>query len=60
MTAEVSDLDWLLRNVEACVTGADSVGTREQYDTAADLIAAFPTGLVTLRAWPERFASLCR
>jgi serine/threonine protein kinase len=60
MTAEAADLDWLLRNLEACTTGADSVDTREHYATAADLITTFPTNLAAMRAWPERFASLCR
>lgn len=60
MTAEAADLDWLLRNVEACTRGADSVDTVEQYATAADLISTFPTDLAAMRAWPERFASLFR
>lgn len=59
MTAEAADLDWLLRNVEACTRGADSGDTREQYATAADLISTFPASLAAMRAWPERFASLC-
>ena len=60
MTVEAADLDWMLRNVEACLTEADSVDTREQYATAADLIATFPTNLAAMRASPERFASLSR
>lgn len=60
LTAEAADLDWLLRNVEACATGADPVDTSQQYDTAADLIASFSMSLATLRAWPAHFAFVCR
>ena len=60
MTAEAADLDWLLRNVEACATGADPADTRVQYATAAHLIAALPTSVATVRSWSDQFASLYR
>ncbi len=53
LTAEVTDLDWLLRNIEACLVG-DPDHTQEQHQTAADLIAALPAHIAALQGWADR------
>lgn len=57
MTAEVSDLDWLLRNVEACIRGGLCPGGA-QYATAESLISSLPDDVATARSWPRRVADL--
>ena len=59
LAAEAADVDWLLRNVEACLSPT-SPGTPEQHQTAASLIASYPANLDTLRAWPAQFSAMLR
>lgn len=59
LTSEAADLDWLLRNVEACLID-DPVTAHDQYVTAGTLIASFPADVATLFAWPNRLAQLLR
>ncbi|HEY5978619.1 MAG TPA: aminoglycoside phosphotransferase family protein [Microlunatus sp.] len=57
MTAEVSDLDWLLRNVDACVRGDLGPGSA-QYTTAESLISSLPHDVAIAHSWPRRLADL--
>ena len=54
MAAEMADLDWLLRNVEACLR-SDSADT---YATAQTLITSLPDDVATARSWPQRLTHL--
>ena len=53
MTAELADLDWLLRNVEASIHG-----DADAFSTAQSLITELPGEIATLRAWPKRLREL--
>lgn len=52
LTAEAADLDWLLRNVEACLSD-DPVTAHDQYVTAGALISSLPADVAALLAWPS-------
>lgn len=49
MTVELADLDWLLRNVEACVESA-TPNNLEQHRTTQTLIAALPGDVARMRS----------
>lgn len=53
MTAELADVDWLLRNVEAFTQPADA-DTVADRDTVSTLISNLPVEVHNLRAWPQR------
>lgn len=74
MAVEAGELDWLLRNVEACLarpehdhttrpeppTCPELVEGATSHRTAADLITALARETAELRAWPERLSHLRR
>ncbi|GAA2104484.1 hypothetical protein GCM10009841_22550 [Microlunatus panaciterrae] len=55
MTAELADLDWLLRNVEASSRPDQTETIHER--TVRDLIASLPADVESLRAWPSRLSN---
>lgn len=58
MTVEAADLDWLLRNAEACTRADPADDLEQRYQTASDLIDSFEADLARLRAWPDRYRAL--
>lgn len=57
MTAELSDLDWLLRNVEACLRD-DASATPDSFETARTLITSLSAEVAEAHAWPQRLSDL--
>jgi len=55
MTAELADLDWLLRNVEAFARSGEHDITADER-TVRDLITSLPAEVDKLRGWPERLS----
>jgi hypothetical protein len=56
LAVEAVEVDWLLRNVEACVRADPDDDLESCHRTATDLIASYANGLAELRAWSELLA----
>ncbi len=56
MAVEAVDLDWLLRNVEACLD-SDPATCSVEHHTARTLIETFPGAVEALRSWPARLSA---
>ena len=54
MTAELADLDWLLRNVEASIHDEN----RDAYSTTSSLITSLADDVIVARSWPRRLSEL--
>lgn len=57
MTAELADLDWILRNVEA-FTETDQSTLEADARTVHVLLADLPSEVESLRAWPQRVSRM--
>lgn len=58
LAVEAADVDWLLRNVEACVRADSGDDLGERHRTVEQLVTSYGNGTAELAAWARRVAAV--